>query len=214
MLSPGCCLKLINLNKLKAVKDMMEGSENNITSFKGVYQLLWWSLYPPYECTWGILWFSRHYAAASAASADTSSFSSDCFHILYVDRYRWEDSCVQAIWTRSDYLWVTQGPPNSQKCNKKYIVAHIWKTGCYFFSLLYICLLCVRWGLTVLKFSFTWFRHKGPPNMKKNSFSYFGFKLTNFLSDCFLIWHVHVHRYGWEDICTVWSLKTPSGPPK
>ena len=34
--------------------------------------------------------------------------------------------------------------------------------------------------------------------MKKILFlSYFGFKLKNFLSDCFLISHVHI--YGWED---------------
>ena len=34
-----------------------------------------------------------------------------------------------------------------------------------------------------------------PPNMKKSIiFSYFGFKLKNVLSDCFLI--SHVHRYG------------------
>ena len=39
----------------------------------------------------------------------------------------------------TDYLWATQGPPNSQKI---YIVAHIWKTGSYFFPLLYIGLLC------------------------------------------------------------------------
>ena len=68
------------------------------------------------------------------------------------------------------------------------------------------------WGLTALKFSFTWVWHKGPPktplNMKnKYIFSYFGFKLKNFLSDCFLIWHVH--RYGWED-----SWKARWGPPK
>ena len=41
-----------------------------------------------------------------------------------------------------NYLWATQGPPNSQKCQKKYIVAHIWKPGGYFFSLLYLCMLC------------------------------------------------------------------------
>ena len=65
----------------------------------------------------------------------------DCFHILYVDWYRWEDAW-ESRWARSDYLWATQGPPNSQKCTFLYIVAHIWKTGSYFFPLLYICLLC------------------------------------------------------------------------
>ena len=69
-----------------------------------------------------------------------------------------------------------------------------------FFSLV-INLSALLWDLTALKFSFTWVRHKGPqdpPNMKKILFlSYFGFKLKNFLSDCFLISHVHI--YGWED---------------
>ena len=57
---------------------------------------------------------------------------SDCFHILYVDWYRWEDAW-EARWARSDYFWATQGPPNSQKCTYLYTVAHIWKTGGYFF---------------------------------------------------------------------------------
>ena len=35
---------------------------------------------------------------------------SDCFHILYVDWYRWEDSW-EARWAQSDYLWATQAPP-------------------------------------------------------------------------------------------------------
>ena len=69
------------------------------------------------------------------------------------------------------YFWATQGPPNSQKCTFLYIVAHIWKTGCYFFPL--------WWGLTGLKFSFTWVRHQDPPKYEKKCifFSYFGFKL-------------------------------------
>ena len=38
--------------------------------------------------------------------------------------------------------------------------------------------------------------YKGPPKYEKSIilFSYFGFKLKKFLSDCFLI--SHVHRYG------------------
>ena len=45
-----------------------------------------------------------------------------------------------------------------------------------------------------------------PPNMKKSIFfSYFGFKLKIFISNCFLVWHVH--RYGWEDS---WKQDRPS----
>ena len=69
----------------------------------------------------------------------------DCFHILYVDWYWWEDSC-EARWAQSDYLWATQPPPprppNSPKCTFVHIGAHIWNTGGYYFSLLYICLFC------------------------------------------------------------------------
>ena len=32
-------------------------------------------LYPPYTCTRGLPWFSRHYAASTAASADTTSLN-------------------------------------------------------------------------------------------------------------------------------------------
>ena len=124
---------------------------------------------------------------------------SDCFHILYVDWYRWEDSW-EARWDRSDYLWVTQGPPNSQKFTFLYIVAHIWKTVGYFFPLLYICLLCdevlLPWNFRSPGFDIR--APQDPPNMKKVLFvSYFGFKLKKFLSYCFLV--SHVHRYGWED---------------
>ena len=108
-------------------------------------------------------------------SHDNLKSLSDCFHILYVDWYRWEDSW-EARWTRSNYIWATQGPPNSQKCTFLYIVAHIWKTGSYFFPLLYVCVLCYEVFFHILGLKF---KHK------------------NFLSDCFLIWHVH--RYGWED---------------
>ena len=74
--------------------------------------------------------------------------------------------------------------------------------------------------LTALKFSFTWVQRKGPQDPPKYGkmyiFSYFGFKFKKFLSDCFLIWHVH--RYGWEDS---WKARyaqsehwtPPQGPP-
>ena len=117
---------------------------------------------------------------------------SDCFHILYVDWYRWEDAW-EARWARS-----TQGPPNSQKCTFLYIVAHKWQTGSYFFPLLYICLLCDE-VLRPWNFRSPGFDIRAPrtPQIWKRSIfvSYFGFKLNNLLSDCFLIWHVH--RFGW-----------------
>ena len=90
-------------------------------------------------------------------------------------------------------------------------MAHIWKTGGYFFPLLYICLLCdevllpwnfcspgfdVRapqdppnmkkkvlhmsalwWGLTALKFSFTWVWRKGPPGPPNMKTKYYFFHI-------------------------------------
>ena len=53
-----------------------------------------------------------------------------------------------------------------------HIGAHIWKTGDYFFPL-FINLSALLWGLSALKFSFTWVRCKAPqdpPNMKKSIF--------------------------------------------
>ena len=51
----------------------------------------------------------------------------DCFHILYVDRYRWKDSW-KARWVQSDYWRAIQGPRIATNENKIHIVAHIWKT--------------------------------------------------------------------------------------
>ena len=119
----------------------------------------------------GILWFSRRYAAASAYHRLRDNLKktlSDCFHILYVDWYRWEDSW-EGRWARSDYFWATQGPPNSQKCTFLYIVAHMWKTGSYFFPLLYICLLydkvLLPWNFRSPGFDVR--APQDPPNMKK-----------------------------------------------
>ena len=95
---------------------------------------------------------------------------SDCFHILYVDWYRWEDSW-EARWARSDYLWDTQDPPPpySKNAKKKYIVAHIWKTGGNCFPLLYICLLCdevlLPWNFCSPGFDVR--APQDPPNMTK-----------------------------------------------
>ena len=136
-------------------------------------------LYPPYECTYG-----GYYGLVVVTPPRPQTFHrshdnlqkslSDCFHILYVDWYRWEDSW-EARWARSDYLWATQGPPNSQKCTFLYIVAHIWKTGSYFFPLLYICLLCyiyevlLPWNFRSPGFDISMIRApQDPPNMKKS----------------------------------------------
>ena len=80
----------------------------------------------------------------------------------------WEDSW-EARLARFDYLWATQGPPNSQKYTFLYIVAHIWKTVSYFFPLLYICLLCdevlLPWNFCSPGFDIR--APQDPPNMKK-----------------------------------------------
>ena len=95
-------------------------------------------------------------------------------------------------------------PPNSQTCTFLYIVAHIWKTGSYFFPLLYIYLLCdevlLPWNFCSPVFDIRAPQNPPPPPKYEKKYyfcSYFGFKLKNFLSDCLLIWYVH--RYGWED---------------
>ena len=75
----------------------------------------------------GILCFSRRYDTSSAASADLD----------IGERIAGKQDGPGPI-----FVWAMQDPPNSQKCKKKYFVAPIWKTGSYFVSLLYICLLC------------------------------------------------------------------------
>ena len=80
-----------------------------------------------------------------------------------------------------------------------HIWGHIWKTGGYFVSLLYICELCDE-ILLPLKFGNPGFDVRAPQDRPKYDFfffSYFGFELKKFLSAFFLI--SHVHRYGWED---------------
>ena len=108
--------------------------------------------------------------------------------------YIYNKNCGVSFWTWSREI------SGDRVALLLYIVAHIWKTGSYFFPLLYICLLCdevlLPWNFRSPGFDIR--APQDPPNMKKKYiFSYFGFKLKNFLSDCFLIWHVH--RYGWED---------------
>ena len=75
------------------------------------------------------------------------------------------------------------------------------------FPLLYICLLCdevlLPWNFRSPGFDVR--APQGPPNVKKSIFfSYFGFKLKNFLSDCFLIWHAVADLRGGQG---------GSGPP-
>ena len=123
----------------------------------------------PCECTYGGYYGLVVVTPLPRLRPQTFHRSHDnlnCFHILYAYWYRWENSW-EARWGRSDYLWATQGPPNSQKCTFVYIVAHIWKNWQLCFSLV-IHMSALWWGLTALQFSFTWVQHKGPPNMKKN----------------------------------------------
>ena len=57
----------------------------------------------------------------------------------------------------------------------------------------------------------------GPPKYEKHIFlSYFGFKLKDFLSNCFLIWHVHrmgERIAGKEDRPSLIIEDPPQGPP-
>ena len=171
--------------------------EQNSGNKKKIYNCI-----PRTKYVRGILWFSRRYAAASASAFHRLRDNLNNPYRIASIFDRWEDSW-EARWARSDYLWATQGPPNSQKCTYLYIVAHIWKTGSYFFPLLYICLLCDE-VLLSWNFRSPGFDVRGPPgppppypNMTKKyiCFHILGFKLKKFLSDCFLSWHVH--RCGW-----------------
>ena len=61
------------------------------------------------------------------------------YRIAYVDWYRWEDNW-EARWARSDYLWATQDPPNSQQFTFCYIVTIYEKPVVIFFPCYtYIC---------------------------------------------------------------------------
>ena len=128
-----------------------------------------WSTYggyciPRMKYVRGILWFSRRSAAASASAAtrpprpqtlhrshdNLKKSLSDCFHILYVDWYRWEDAW-EARWAQSDYLWATQAPPNSPKCEFFSHWGPYMKNWWLFVSLV-INLFALSWGLTALNF--------------------------------------------------------------
>ena len=98
---------------------------------------------------------------------------SDCFHILYVDWYRWEDAW-EARWAQSNYLWATQAPPNSPKCEFFSHWGPYMKNWWLYFSLV-INLSALLWGLSALKFSFTWVRRKAPPGPPKYEKKYYFF---------------------------------------
>ena len=78
------------------------------------------------------------------------------------------------------------GPPRppwiAKNAHFVYIVTHIWKKWWLFFPLLIIRMSDLWWGLTTLKFLFTWVRRKGPhgpqdpPIWKQKLSSYCGFK--------------------------------------
>ena len=99
---------------------------------------------------------------------------------------------------------IIYGPPRApriaQNANFFHIGGPYMKNWWLFLPLLWICLLCdevlLAWNFRSPGFDVRAPQH--PPNMIFfYFFSYFGFKLKNFLSDCFLIWHVH--KYGCED---------------
>ena len=117
---------------------------------------------------------------------------SDCVNMLYVDCYRWED-IWKARWAQHEYWWAIQGP----RIAFCHIVAHIWKTGCYFPLVIHMSTLW--WRVTAQTFWCPWVRRKpqDPPPPPPILFSYFIFKLEKFLSDCFLIWRVN--KYEWVD---------------
>ena len=118
-------------------------------------------------------WFTRSLRSLELRIA--LKFFSLFFYYPFSSLYRWEDSW-EARWAQSDYLWATQGPLNSQKCAFLYIVAHIWKTGGYFFPLV-LHMSVLLWGLTALKFSFNWVWCKGPPGPPKYEKKYYFFHI-------------------------------------
>ena len=75
-------------------------------------------LYPLYECTWGILWFSRRYNFIVL-------IDSIFFVYVHVDWYRWED-CWEARWAWSNNLWATQPPPPPPRKAKNVNFSH-WR---------------------------------------------------------------------------------------
>ena len=94
------------------------------------------------------------------------------------------------------------------------LIGHISRYSVLLSFIADICLLCdevlLPWNFRSLGFDIR--APQDPPNMKKSIFfSYFGFKLQTFLSDCFLIWHVH--GYGWEDSWKARYWTPPQGPP-
>ena len=114
-----------------------------------------------------------------------------CLHFLEVggggvSKYLKKKKIVLASEPVSGRSRVTELPCYFCECVPKYTVTPIFPIFDDY---------CILWPIyekLVLKFSFTWVRHKGPPGPPKYEkkfifFSYFGFKHNFFLSDCFLI---------------------------
>ena len=92
-------------------------------------------------------------------------------------------------------------------------------------KLVIICFPCYKFVCSVMRSYCPWnFRSPGfdirapqdPPNMKKILFlSYFGFKLKNLLSDCFLISHIHMgERIAGEQDRPSLVIEDPLRAPK
>ena len=71
------------------------------------------------------------------------------------------------------------------------------------------------WGLTALKFSFTWIRHKGPtrtppPQIIKNKiFVHFGSCMKNWFSNCFPLLYICPQC---DEVCICWHFGAPDTP--
>ena len=112
--------------------------------------------------------------------------------------YRWEHSW-EARWAQSDKLWATQPPPPPPRIAKNanfctlgpiYEILVIMFFPCYTFVCSVMRSCCLENLVTLAP--------QDPPNMIFFFFSYFGFELKKFLSDC--LFHMHIlYIYGWED---------------
>ena len=110
---------------------------------------------------------------------------------------------------------IIYGPPRPPRIAQN---AHFFTLGPIYVKLVIIFFPCYKFVCSVMRsYCPEIFVHlgstQGPPRTpqiwkKLIILSYFGFKLKNVLSDCFLI--SHVHRYGWEDswnfFLTFWPI--------
>ena len=170
----------------------------------------------PYEYTYGGYYGLVVVTPPPRTRPQTFHRSHDCFHIVYVDWYRWENRW-EARWALSDYLWATQGPPNSQKFTFFLYCGPYMKNWQLIFPLLYICLLCDE---VLLPWNF---RSPGlnirapqdPLNMKKKVYFFhilgLNLKISYQIVSLFCMYIDMCERIAGKQ---VWLLKTPSGPPK